>query len=246
MPSTYTPSLGITEIANGDQSGTWGTTTNTNLQLLEDAIAGVVSIVMTNANYTLTDLNGVSDESRNMVIVATGSLSATYQIVAPLVSKVYLVVNNTSGGQSITIGGATGTLVTVPNGYATLAYCEGTNFAAGATVSSDDFKVLGALDVTGATTLAGTLAVSGNVTLSGDLSLSGSTNIVPVGLTITFPSATPPSGFLLCNGQAVSRGTYSDLFTLVGTTFGPGDNVTTFNLPSIPSPVANIYYMIKY
>lgn len=246
MPSTYSPSLGIQLIPNGDQSGTWGTTTNTNWDLVDEAVAGVVSITMTNSNYTLSSLDGITDEARNMVIVATGSLSSTYQIIAPLVSKIYIVANNTSGGQSITVGGSSGAVVTIPNSYATLVYCDGNDFYPALTTSSDDFRVLGALSVTGATTLAGSLAVSGNTTLSGTLSVTGGTNIVPVGTTILFPSITPPTGFLLCNGQAVSRGTYATLFALVGTTFGPGDNVTTFNLPSINQVVPSVYYMIKY
>lgn len=246
MPSTYSPSLGIELIANGDQSGTWGTTTNSNWDLMEDAVAGVVSITMTNATYVLTDYNALPDEARNMVIVAGGTLSATYKIEAPLKSKIYIVANKTSGGQSITIGGSSGAVVTIPNGYATLVYCDGNDFYPALTASSDDFRVLGALSATGATTLAGSLSVGGNTTLSGTLNVTGSTNIVPVGTIIAFPSVTPPSGFLLCNGQAVSRGTYAALFALVGTTFGPGDNLTTFNLPSINQLVPNVYYMIKY
>jgi len=74
MPSTYSPSLKLELIADGEQPGTWGQTTNTNLgTLLEQAITGVVTIVMTNADYTLTDLNGLSDEARNAVLVVTGT-----------------------------------------------------------------------------------------------------------------------------------------------------------------------------
>lgn len=246
MTSTYTPSLRITEMGNGDQSGTWGTTTNVNWELIEQAVAGVETISMVNANYVLTDLNGISDESRNMVIVASGSISSSYQIEAPLVPKIYVVVNSTAGGNSITFGGPSGAVVTIPNGYATVVYCNGTNFYAGNTCSSGDFSVLGDLEVSTNTSINGTLDVTGNTTLLGTLNVTGSTNIVPVGTTVLFPSITPPAEFLLCNGQAVSRGTYAALFALVGTTFGPGDNVTTFNLPNITGPVANIYYMIKY
>ena len=73
MTSTYSPSLKIQLIANGDQSGVWGTTTNNNWELMEQAVAGVQSITMTNADYVLSNLNGVSDEARNMVIVAGGA-----------------------------------------------------------------------------------------------------------------------------------------------------------------------------
>ena len=59
MPSTYSPNLRIELIANGEQSGTWGTTTNVNLgTLIEDAIAGYVSVSVTSANQALTAKHG--------------------------------------------------------------------------------------------------------------------------------------------------------------------------------------------
>lgn len=246
MTSTYTPSLRINEMGNGDQSGTWGTTTNTNWNLMEQAVAGVLSISMTNANYVLTDLNGASDESRNMVIVAGGSISSSYQVEAPLVTKVYLVVNNTIGGHDITFGGSGGAVVTVPNGYATFVFCDGTDFFAGATCSSGDFAVLGDLEVTVDALINGQLGVVGNTSISGDLSVTGSSNIVPVGCIMAFPASPPPAGFILCNGQAISRGLYADLFALISTTFGPGDGSTTFNVPNIPDLVTGVSYIIRY
>jgi hypothetical protein len=246
MTSTYTPSLRINEMGNGDQDGTWGTTTNTNWNLMEQAVAGVQSISLSNANYTLSDLNGASDESRNMVIVVGGSQSSSHQVIAPLVEKVYVVVNNTSGGYPITFGGATGFVVTIPNGYSTLVYCNGTNFYAGITAISSNLGVLGNLDVAGSTLLESTLDVNGDTVLLGDLTVAGATNIVPVGTVVAYASTSPPSGFLLCNGQAVSRGTYASLFALVGTTFGAGDFTTTFNLPFLPNLLTSVVYIIKY
>jgi hypothetical protein len=74
MASSYSPSLKLELIGNGDQSGTWGTTTNNNLgTLLEQAITGVQSITMSNADYTLTNYNGTSDEARNAVLVVGGT-----------------------------------------------------------------------------------------------------------------------------------------------------------------------------
>jgi microcystin-dependent protein len=55
----------------------------------------------------------------------------------------------------------------------------------------------------------------------------------PVGSVVAWLTATPPSGYLLCDGTAVSRATYDDLFDVIGTTFGVGDNSTTFNLPNL-------------
>ena len=131
MPSTYSPSLKLELIANGEQPTTWGDTTNKNLgTLLEQAITGVQSIVMTNADYTLSNLNGLSDESRNAVLIVTGTNAASRKVVAPLANKQYIVVNNTTGGFPITIGAATGTAVTVGNGVTQVVYCNGTNFTA--------------------------------------------------------------------------------------------------------------------
>jgi hypothetical protein len=129
MASTYSPSLKITLPGDGDQSGIWGQTTNTNLgTLIEQAITGVVSIVMSNANYTLSNFNGVSDEARNAVLVVSGSNSAVRDVIPPVVEKLYTVVNNTSGGFAIRLIGATGTGVSIPPGITALVYCDGTNF----------------------------------------------------------------------------------------------------------------------
>lgn len=57
--------------------------------------------------------------------------------------------------------------------------------------------------------------------------------IIPVGIVLSFARSTPPSGFLACNGAAVSRTTYSGLFAIIGTTFGAGDGSTTFNIPDL-------------
>lgn len=129
MASTYSTSLKLTLIGDGDQSGIWGQTTNSNLgTLLEQAIAGVQSIVMSDANYTLTSFNGVTDEARNAVLVVSGTNSAIRDVIPPLVKKVYTVVNNTSGGYAIRVIGSSGTGVTVPTGITSLIYCDGVNF----------------------------------------------------------------------------------------------------------------------
>ena len=161
MASTYSTSLQIQLIASGEQSGVWGTTTNTNWNLIEQAVAGVQSITMINANYTLSVLNGVSDEARNMVLFVGGTNSAIRQIVAPLVPKVYVVYNNTSGGYAITIGGSSGTLATIPASSATLVFCDGSNFYSGISAASGNFSIAGNA------TVAGNLSVTGTTTLTG-------------------------------------------------------------------------------
>lgn len=156
MSSTYTPSLTLTQIGNGEQSGTWGTTTNNNWQLIEDAVAGVASISLSGtSSHTLSVANGTSDEARKAVLVATGATSGTCAIIAPLEPKVYVVSNQTSGGFAITIGATTGSVVTIPNGVTTLVYCDGTNFNSGITGFA-----------------GGNLTITGNIVASGSITAS--------------------------------------------------------------------------
>ena len=173
MSSTYSTSLLLELIGNGDQSGTWGSTTNNNLgTLIEQAITGVQTVnFATDANRTLTNFNGASDEARNAVLVITSSLTltATRQIVAPLVNKQYVVYNNT--GYTITIGASTGAVVTIPNGMVTAVYCNGTDFVAGINGVPGNFSVAGNLAVTGTQTVGGAQTVGGNITANSTNSL---------------------------------------------------------------------------
>jgi len=160
MASSYTTSLKIQQIGSGEQSNVWGSTTNTNWTLIEQAVSGVQTITMSNANYTLTNLNGVLDEARNMVLVVSGTNSGIYQVIAPLVNKMYVVTNSTSGGYAITIGGSTGSVITVPNGVTVQVYCDGTNFYSAQTGSAGNFNVNGNLTVAGTSSFTGAMTAA--------------------------------------------------------------------------------------
>jgi hypothetical protein len=129
MASTYSPNLRLELIGTGEQQGTWGSTTNTNLgTLLEEAIGGYVSVTVTDgADTTLTTSNGSADQSRNMVINLTGALTATRNVICPAIEKLYVVKNATTGGQSVVfkVSGQTG--VTIPNGIIEFIYVDGTD-----------------------------------------------------------------------------------------------------------------------
>jgi len=136
MASTYSPSLKLELIGNGDQSGTWGTTTNNNLGvLLEQAIAGVQTVTITTANKLLTNLNGVSDEARNAVLIVNGTPGAVRTLLVPNgQTKTYVIVNNTSGGFNLNVqtwsgGGLTGSgnAAVIPSGASILIYCTGSD-----------------------------------------------------------------------------------------------------------------------
>jgi len=167
MASTYSPNLRIELIGNGEQSNTWGTTTNTNLgTLIEQAISGLVSVDVTAGNVTLTSLNGASDQSRQMIIVATGTPGVTRTITAPAVNKVYIVYNNSNATLSFIASGGTGVSLSI--GAKKLVYCDGTNFveainAVAITSGSIDGVAIGATTAsTGAfTTLSASSTISG-------------------------------------------------------------------------------------
>lgn len=129
MASTYSDRLRIELITTGEQAGTWGTTTNTNLgTLLEEAIAGVASVTHNDsAAYTLTANNGSTDEARQMILVIGGTLTANRQVVCPAKEKLYFVYNNTTGGFTVEVKTSGGTGITVPNGKKMVLYCDGTN-----------------------------------------------------------------------------------------------------------------------
>lgn len=144
MSSTYSPTLRLELIGNGDQSGTWGDTTNLNLGgLLEAAITGVQTITFANADYTLTANNGLPDEARNAVLVLGGTNSAPRELIAPAVEKVYVVKNNTSN--TVTIKTSAGLGIAIPNGSTQIVFCNGTDFfLASGVVAGTGINVSGA------------------------------------------------------------------------------------------------------
>jgi hypothetical protein len=182
MAESYSTSLKITLIGDGDLAGTWGDTTNTNWNLVEQAVTGVDYLTtMGDSNYTLTNLNGISDEARNQVIVVPSSvtLSAARYVYAPYVNKTYIISNQSSGGQSIYIQGIvsgtpTGSPLLIPNGVTTVVYCDGVNgFYAGATGSAGNFLVNGNFSVTGNEVDVGNITVGGNLAVTGTSTFTG-------------------------------------------------------------------------
>lgn len=193
MPSTYSPSLKIELIGNGEQSGTWGQTTNNNMgTLIEQAIAGVQPITLT-GNYTLTNFNGLSDEARNAVLTFSGVLAAPANVVAPSVQKTYIITNN--AGANVTIKTATGNGVTVQNGLSALIYCDGTDFYTAVNVNN----VIGDLTVSGNETVAGYVTLGGNLTFAntivnttGNLTFTANSSIVD--MSVNTGALVPPTG----------------------------------------------------
>ena len=231
MSSTYSPNLALELIGTGDQAGNWGSTTNTNLgTLLEQAISGYVTqAVSTGTDTTLAMTNGASATARNMFIELTGTGGASTNLIVPANKKLYFIYNNSTGAVTVKVSGQTG--VSVPAAAKIALVSNGTdivtatNYMANATLPS---ATLSSPTLTGtpvaptaavgtSTTQVATTAFVQNAGLTGEIKMWG--------------VATAPTGYLLCNGAAVSRTTYAALYAVYGTTFGSGDGTTTFNVP---------------
>lgn len=210
MASTYSPNLRIELIGTGDQSGLWGDTTNTNLGgLIEQAICGVEPITMVDTDYTLSALNGSPDEARNAVLVFTsaGSLTASRNIFIPNVDKIYIVTNNTSGGQSLVVKVSGGSGVSVPAGKTAILYCDGTNCFQGANYFNN-------LDIS---TLTATTATITNLTAT-NLTLGSGTTGTGSYVRQTSPTITTPT----INTPTINGGTITGITDLAVADGGTG------------------------
>lgn len=193
MPSTYSTSLKLELIQNGEQSGVWGQTTNRNLSLIEQAVSGVLPLTLTGGDYTLTNLDGIPDEARNAVINCSGLLGAPANIIAPSVQKTYIVTNNT--GANVTIKTSTGNGVTVLNTTSSLVYCDGTNFFNAVTLNNViGNQTISGNEVIGANvTAGGNVVVTSNVTsFAGNLTFTSNNSIVTAA--VNTGAYTPPTG----------------------------------------------------
>ena len=204
MASTYSDRLRIELIAAGDQSGTWGDTTNTNLgTLIEESIAGMAAVSMTDSDYTLTANNGVTDEARQMVLKVTGTITATRQVIVPQKEKLYVVHNLTSSGQKIHVKTSAATGVEVSYGFKALVYCNGTDVisvmpqALNETATANDV-----LTYNGTAWAASSI---GGLAFSSGMIINWAGNI-----------ASPPSGWLVCDGSSKLVSAYGSLHTAIG------------------------------
>ena len=151
MTSTYVNDLRLNEMATGDQSGSWGTVTNTNLELIGEAFSYGAEAITTNANtHTTTIADGATDAGRSMYLKYTGALdsSCTITIGPNTVSKMWFIENATTGSQDIIISQGSGANVTIPAGKTKAVYSNGTGSGA-AFVDAFDSLSVGALTADG-------------------------------------------------------------------------------------------------
>ena len=169
MASTFVNNLRLEEMATGEQSGNWGTKTNTNLELIGEALGFGTEAITTNADtHTTTVADASTDPGRAMFIKYTGTLDSACTItIAPnTLSRVHIIENGTSGSQNIIISQGSGANVTIAPGTAKVVYLDGAG--SGAAVV-DAFAHLAAVDLT----VDDDLIVGDDLTLKSDSAVLG-------------------------------------------------------------------------
>lgn len=133
--STYSPNLRIELITTGEQSGTWGDTTNTNLgTVIEQAISGYEAVSITSASQALSAYNGTSDQSRNASLSLSTTTTADFAVYAPPAEKLYVIRNTSAYTATIYNGIAPGSTspagagVAIPAGKTATVFSTGTDF----------------------------------------------------------------------------------------------------------------------
>ena len=179
--ATYVNNLRLKEITTGDEDGTWGTSTNTNLELITDALGYGTKQVAADSNETFTMPDATADGTRALYLKFTsaGSLTATRTLtLAPnTVSKMWMIENATSGSQSIIIKQGSGAEVTIATGAKAWVYTDGAGAGAAVTLANPTETGTGTVTsiattgtVNGITLTGGTITTTGTLTLGGTLS----------------------------------------------------------------------------
>jgi len=146
--ATYVNNLRLKEIVTGDESGTWGTSTNTNLELIGQAVGFGTEAITTNADtHTSTVADGSTDEARAMYIRYTGTLDSacTITIGPNTLKRVHIIENATSGSQNIIIKQGSGNEVTISPSEKRIVYLDG----AGAGAAVQDAGISSSAATTG-------------------------------------------------------------------------------------------------
>jgi hypothetical protein len=206
MASSYVNNLRLNEMATGDASGTWGTTTNTNLELIGEALGIGTEAITTNADtHTSTVADGASDQARAMYVKYTGTLDSacTITIGPNTLKRIQVIENATSGSQNIIIKQGSGATVTIPNSRVAVVTLDGAGSGAAVLNAFTDLDLAGTLSIAGAVAAAAALTVGTDLTVGDDLTLESDAAVLGFGadtdVTLTHVADTG----LLLNGTSV-------------------------------------------
>ena len=235
MASTYTANNGIEKIGSGEQAGTWGNTTNLNLDIIDRILNGVGTITLSGTTHTLTTTDGTLSDGMYAVLVLAGSPSGTNTItVSPNDQDKVFIVQNGSGQSAIFTQGS-GANVTVPNGSKKIIYCDGAGSGAAVVDVTDSLDLsslkLGgtALTATGAelnimdggTSASSTTIVDADRVVLNDVGTMKQVAVTDIDTYITSKAFTAPSA--ITSTGTLTPGSAKSIYQRVDCTSG---NVT--------------------
>ena len=212
MASTYSNS-GIELITDGEQSGTWGDTTNNNMEIIDRLSNGVGAITLTGTTYTLSTFNGTLSEGQYAVLVLGGTPSGTNTVTISPNTADHLYFVKNSSGQTVILSQGSGSTVSILNGDTKIVYCDGAGAGAAVTDLTADFsmssvRITGG-DISGVTVTSGTIS---GVSVASSAFTSGTIDNVAIG------------------GTTKAAGGFTTLITTGDTTFGAAIVETVFAL----------------
>lgn len=220
--ATYVNDLRLKEIATGDESGTWGTSTNTNLELIAEAFSFGTEAITTNADtHTTTIADGSTDPGRSIFLKYTGTLDSacTITLGPNTVSKMWFIENATTGSQNIIISQGSGANVTIPAGHVKAVYSDGAGSGAAIVDAFTDLNLAG-------TTTVDVLSGSGNATIGGTLGVTGAVTanagVVVDNITIDGNEIDVGTGNMTLDSAGavnIDAGDGESIFKAAGTTF---------------------------
>ena len=226
--ATYANNLRLTEITTGDESGTWGTTTNNNWEFTTAALGYGVKDMAADADQTFTMTDGSADTLRSMYLKITSTITPltatrTLTIAPNTVSKVWIIENATTGSQSIIIKQGSGAGVTIATGTKAMVYTDGLGSGA-AVISANPTASTSGTVTSVAATVPSLLSISGSpITSSGTLAMTYSGTALPVANGGTGLTAGTSGGILAytASGTLASSGA----LTQYGVVYGGGAGV---------------------
>ena len=223
--ATFVNNLRLKEITTGDEDGTWGTSTNTNLELITDGFSYGTKQMSADANETFTMPDATADATRGFYLKITSAASLTGTRVVTLgpntVSKVWLIENATTGSQIITIKQGSGGSVNIANGSKVMVITDGAG--TGAAVFNANPTESGSGTVTSVQMAGGSTGLTysgGPITGSGTITTAGTLAVANGG---TGATALTANNVVLGNGanavQVVAPSTSGNVLTSNGTTW---------------------------
>ena len=246
--ASFTNDLRLKEITTGDEDGTWGTSTNTNLSLIADAFSLGTKNMAADANETFTMPDATADGTRSLYLKITSAVSLTATRTVTLapntVSKVWIIENATTGSQSITISQGSGATVTIATGTKAMIVTDGAGGGAAVTLANPTILlasgVSGTLPVanggTSLTTLTANNVILGNGTSAPTFVAPSTTGNVLTSNGTTWTSAVLPAGGLTYVVKTANYTTQDKEGVLADTSGG----AFTVTLPATPATGAQV------